>query len=238
MRTQSEVSLAIATIMVSLLAAGASMGAANGAATSSSDAAIHAAEAWAFPKSHSPDPSVPKSSQAAKPDMSQSLHVPGSTQTYTVAQLDTGFEAADWFPHDHPPMPHIVAFGRKPAWACGYCHKVGGEGFPSSASLAGLSEAYLREQLQAFRDGQRDNEVMPKEARNLDAADEQAAVAYFSKLKFTPHVRVIEGATVAKTHWDDYQLTADPNGAREPIGERIIEVAPGGGEHRSERFVY
>ncbi|MGH8113590.1 MAG: c-type cytochrome [Rhodanobacteraceae bacterium] len=170
--------------------------------------------------------------------MQKPLHVPGSTRTYTYAQLDTGFDAADWFPQDHPPLPHIVAFGRKPAYACAVCHNPGGEGYPSTASLAGLPAAYLRQQLQAFRDGQRDNDIMPKEARNLDAADEQAAVRYFSSLKFKSHDKVVETVTVPKTHWDDYVLAADHNGVREPIGERIIEVQPEDGEHGSERVIY
>lgn len=212
--------------------------AASAGAVSPGDAAFVAAEAWALPKRQSPDPSLPKQVQPAKSDMNRPLHVPGSTRTYTNAQLDTEFFAADWFPQDHPPMPHIVAFGRKPAYACAECHKAGGEGFPSTASLAGLTPAYLRQQLRAFRDGQRDNDIMPFEARNLDAADEQAAIHYFSGLKFKSHEKVVETASVPKTHWDDYGLTPDHDGAREPIGERIIEVALGNGEHGSERAVY
>ena len=207
------------------------------AANAAGDDPFRAAESWAFPKAHSPDPSVPKQAQAPKPDMNEPLHVPGSTRTYTLAQMDTGFEVADWFPQDHPPMPRIVASGRKPAWACAACHKPGGEGFPSTASLAGLSKAYLREQLQAFRDGQRDNDVMPKEARNLDAADGQAAVQYFSGLKFKSHERVVETASVPRTHWDDYVLAPDHDAAHESLGERIIEVQSKD-DNGSERAIY
>ncbi|MGH8280921.1 MAG: c-type cytochrome [Gammaproteobacteria bacterium] len=237
MRGESRKIAAIsAVVLLAMVAASAVAGAVKNTGTTQ-NAAIRAAEAWAFPKPHSLDPSALKQVHAPKPDLNEPLHVPGSARTHTPAQLENLFDAADWFPQDHPPMPHIVAFGHKPAWACGYCHKPGGEGFPSSASLAGLPAAYLREQLQAFRDGQRDNKAMPKEARNLRAVDEQAAIAYFSRLKFTPHVRVVETASVPKTHWDDYQLTADHNDAREPIGQRIIEVRPGDGLG-SERVVY
>jgi cytochrome c553 len=209
-----------------------------GIATQAQSAQIRAAEAWAFPRSHSADPSVPKHALASQPDANEPMHVQGSTQTYTRAQLDTGFDVADWFPQDHPPMPHIVAHGRKPAWACAACHKPGGEGFPASAALAGAPKAYLREQLQAFRNGQRYNDSMPTEARNLGAADEQSAIAYFSKLKPASHVRVVETASVPKTHWADYTLAPDHDGAREPIGERIIEVSPEDGEHGDEHVVY
>lgn len=215
------------------------MGAALAAtdANAAGDDPFRAAEAWVFPKSHSPDPSVPKQAQAPKRDRNKPLHVPGSTRTYTLAQTDTDFEVADWFPQDHPPMPHIVTSGRKPAWACAACHKPGGEGFPSTASLAGLSKVYLREQLQAFRGGQRDNHVMTKEARNLDAADGQAAVRYFSGLKIKSHERVVETTSVPRTHWDDYVLEPDHDAVRESLGERIIEVQPRD-DNSSERTIY
>lgn len=228
-----------AAVCAALFACACVTAAAN--AASSGAAAVdpfQTAEAWAFPKERTPDPSLPKQAQAAKPDMNAPMHVPGSTRTYTRAQLDSDFFAADWFPQDHPPMPHIVAFGHKPAYACAACHKPGGEGYPASASLAGLPAAYIREQLQAFRDGQRYNDIMPMEARNLDAVDEQAVVKYFSSLKFASHVKVVETATVPKTHWDDYLLTANHDGAREPLGERIIEIKPGADAHGSERAVY
>ncbi|HEU0276390.1 MAG TPA: hypothetical protein VFQ95_01005 [Rhodanobacteraceae bacterium] len=234
--------LAVTAAAVAALAGVAWAGGAAPASTlpaaTSSSAAFIAAETWALPKEHSPDPSLPKALQAAKPDPHAPMHVPGSTRTYTRAALADGFEVADWFPQDHPPMPHVVAFGRKPAYACAACHNAGGEGYPSTASLAGLTTAYLREQLQAFRDGQRHNDIMPFEARNLDAADERAAIGYFSKLTFTSHVKVVEAATVPQTHWDDYILAPDHDGAREPLGERIIEVEPDAGEHGSERVIY
>lgn len=122
-------------------------------------------------------------------------------------------------------MPHIVAFGHKPAWACAACHKPNGVGYPSSASLAGLPIAYMREQLRAFREGQRVSNFMPQEARNLDEADERAAVQYFSKLKFTSHDKVVETIMVPKTHWVEYVREPDADGAHEPLGERIIETA-------------
>lgn len=240
MHLKSKVAIAAATAVAlsgAALASGLGSTAIHHAATSS-DAAFIAAQAWAFSRQRSPDPSLPKALQARKPDMQAPMHVPGSTRTYTRAELAGGFEVADWFPQDHPPMPHIVAFGHKPAYACAACHNVGGEGYPPTASLADLPAGYLREQLQAFRDGQRYNDIMPFEARNLDAADEQDAVRYFSGLKFKSHERVIEAATVPKTHWDDYILTADHDGAREPLGERIIEVEPGDGEPDSDRVIY
>ncbi|MGH8214319.1 MAG: c-type cytochrome [Rhodanobacteraceae bacterium] len=220
MRTHFKLSIAIAATALSLLVASVAMASRSSNGTSS-DAAIRAAEAWAFPKPHSPDPSAPKQAPAPKPN--QPMHVPGSTRSYTLAELNTDFNAPDWFPQDHLPPPRIVLHGRKPVIACAACHLANGSGAPASASLAGLPKAYIVAQLAAFRAGQRDNDVMPREARGLDAADIEQAATYFSSLKI-PHVtQVIETATVPRTHWHAYALVPNQNGAREPLGERIVE---------------
>ena len=214
--------IAIAAIALPLCVASVAASATTNPATPA-DAAIRAAEAWAFPKPHSPDPSAPQQAPAPKPNPNQSMHVPGSTRSYTSAELGTDFNAPDWFPQDHPPPPRIVLHGHKPAMACGACHLANGAGVPASASLAGLPKAYILEQLAAFRGGQRDNDVMPMEARSLDAAEIEQAATYFSSLKIPHFTQVIETATVPQTHWHDYALVPNQNGAREPLGERIIE---------------
>lgn len=205
-----------------------------------SGAAIHAAEAWAFPVSPTADP------KAAAPDLSKAVHVAGSTRSYTRGEISLLDSPPDWFPQDHPPMPRIVAHGRKPAWACAACHLPDGEGAPATAALTGLPRAYILEQLAAFRHGlrgasrPRTTRDMAHEARNLDSADMQQAVAYFSSLAFRPRTRVVETATVPKTHWREYVLMTNRNGAREPIGARII-VTPadvGDYEDRDARTEY
>lgn len=223
MRTQSGVSIVIAAVVFSLLVASASMAAANGGA-SSPDAAIHAAEAWAFPVfPPPPDPHAPK------PDPHKVLHVTGSTVSYTQAQLDS-IDDADWFPQDHPAAPQIVTVGRKPARPCAECHMVSGAGAPASAKLDSLPKAYIVEQFAAFRAGQRGMggpetaHHMLDEARALTPADLQQAAEYFSSTKFAPRVHVIETASVPKIHWKYLVLVADKGDAHEPIGERIIET--------------
>jgi cytochrome c553 len=186
-----------------------------------SSAAIRAAEAWAFPVFPSAD------EEAVKPDPRTVLHVAGSTRSYTLGELGI-YHTPDWFPQDHPPLPRIVAQGRKPAWACAFCHGPEGEGVPATAALTGLPKTYILEQLAAFRLGQRGASLprttqdMAHEARSADEADLRQAAAYFSALSFRPETRVIETATVPKTHWEDFVLVPDRGGAREPIGERII----------------
>lgn len=189
------------------------------------DAVIGAAMTWSFPLNPPPDPRSPK------PDMLAPLHAPGSARTYTLAEYDQMFGAPDWFPQDHPPMPRIVARGRKPAWACAYCHLPTGQGRPENAPLAGLPAAYIVEQVRAFRRGARVSghaetaRFMPVEARNVTDADLKLAADYFSGLRFKPWTRVIETATVPKTHIAHWMLVMDADGAREPIGERIVETS-------------
>ena len=50
-------------------------------------------------------------------------------------------------------MPEIVARGRKPGtFACGFCHRADGPGGPENASLAGLSAAYIKQQMAGYQE--------------------------------------------------------------------------------------
>jgi cytochrome c553 len=208
-----------------LAAVGCWAGAAALQAPLAADGEFSTAMAWAFPLNPPPDPLAPK------PDMQELLRVPGSARTYRLADYDHMFGAPDWFPQDHPPMPRVVARGRGKAWACAYCHLPNGQGRPENAALAALPQRYIVEQIKAFRSGERVSgrpetaKFMPAEARRVSDEDMQLAAAYFAKLKFKPWVRVIESATVPKTHIVHWMLIADVDGAREPIGERIIETS-------------
>lgn len=180
---------------------------------------------WASPLN--PPPAAP----APMPDMYKPLHVPGSERTYTLNDYDHMFGAPDWFPQDHPPMPRIVARGRKPAWACSYCHLPTGQGRPENAPLAGLPAAYIIEQVKAFRIGERVSgrpemtRFMRAEATNVTDADLKQAAGYFASLHFKPWTKVIETATVPKTHIAHFMLVTDAGKARELIGNRIIETS-------------
>src|SRR6516165_10169488 len=71
--------------------------------------------AWAY-AANPPDFKV-------EPDDGTPRHVPDSTAAFTVTQARDLFFALDWHPSDHPPLPDIVAHGRKPdVMACGVCH--------------------------------------------------------------------------------------------------------------------
>ena len=48
--------------------------------------------------------------------------MPDSSAAYTVTQLRDLYAAPVWHPEEHPPLPPIVAHGRKPGvFACGVC---------------------------------------------------------------------------------------------------------------------
>jgi len=76
---------------------------------------------------------------------------------------------------------HGTARGAPP---CVVCHGAHGEGIAASGfpRLAGLPAAYLRAQLSAFADGQRENAVMAPIAKLLSADEEQAVSLYYAAL--------------------------------------------------------
>ena len=162
---------------------------------------------------------------AASPDDKTLLHIPGSsTHGYTRAQILSLFVAPDWWPQDHPTMPQIVAHGRGKAWPCARCHLPTGLGRPEDAATAGLPLAYILEQIKAFRDGERASPIMHEELSHVSDADVKRAAGYFSSLRFTPWTRVIETASVPKTHMEYYGLAPTQGAGDEAIGNRIIIV--------------
>jgi cytochrome c553 len=181
---------------------------------------------WAYalnPDSTSPPP---------KPD-DNPRHVPNSDASFTAAQTHDLFSPPDWHPSAHPAMPEIVAHGRKPdVYACAYCHLPNGQGRPENASLAGLPAGYIVRQMAAFKSGERKS----SEPRHLPSTNMitietkatdpeiQSAAQYFSKLPRKAWIRVIETATVPKTHVAGWMLVASTPAATEPIGHRIIET--------------
>src|SRR5436305_362826 len=68
--------------------------------------------AWAYAIPVAPPAAAP-ATPAAPPDPTLK-QIPGSRLTFTRQQIADGFGPADWFPGDHPPMPEIVAHGKRP----------------------------------------------------------------------------------------------------------------------------
>jgi len=192
--------------------------------------------AWAYPT----DP--PASSAATTPpDDTTLLRLPGSRVAFTKAQVKDLFAAPDWYPDSHPPMPDVVARGRKPqVHACGYCHLPDGQGRPENAPLAGLPAAYIEAQFAAFRSGERRSawhgrnlptELMRSSAESATAAEVAEAARYFSSLRMTRRVAVIESASVPGMHVAGWLYVPTKGAAREPLGQRIIEVAADHARH-------
>lgn len=180
---------------------------------------------WAYP--------IP-SKKWPDPDPKEVLRLPGTKVIKTVAQTNDRFKIADWRPNEHPKMPSIVEFGRKPdVMACGYCHLPSGQGRPENASLAGQPAQYIKEQVIEMREGRRKSSetrmgsvnAMMKIAKAT--TDEEARIAgeYFSKLKYRKWIRVVETDTVPKTEIASRNmLIRDERGGSEPIGQRILEI--------------
>jgi cytochrome c553 len=160
------------------------------------------------------------------------IHLPGAEVALSLNQVRQGM---DWHPNNHPPMPEIVANGRKPEmmYGCSFCHAPNGQGRPSTSSrLAGLSASYLRDQIADFKNGLRKSSetrfappaLMVDVAKSMTENEIDTAVQYFSTLTYKPWIRVVESATVPKTRLAGGELIPVQPVIMEPMGIRIIEV--------------
>ncbi len=170
---------------------------------------------WAFP--------VPDKVQPALGE--GPVHVPGSTKTYTQAQIDDLSNPPDWFPDEHGPLPSVILQGSGAVLACGACHLLTGLGHPESANLAGLSPDYFLRQLADFKSGARKTPRMPDIANALSDEDAKKVAEWYAALKPKPWVKVVEADTVPKTFVNNNRMRLPlPGGATEPLGNRIIEL--------------
>ena len=163
---------------------------------------------WAYPVNPAPKP----------PDATTPFQLPGSTKSYTQAQIDDGFNPPDWYPGDHPPMPDVVAHGRKEtnARACALCHLT-----------SGVRRHFIR-QMNEFKSGTRKGAravAMTPIANGLNEADFKAAAEYFGSMKYPVWYKVVEGDMVPKSYLGNGAMRfPEEHGGTEPIGNRIIEL--------------
>jgi cytochrome c553 len=163
--------------------------------------------------------------------------LPGSTRTYTAAQINDRFGPPDWFPEDHPPMPGVVAQGKRPnAFACDLCHLTNGAGHPESAGIAGLPLGYIIRQMEEFKSGVRKGmraPIMIQIAAALTNEETNAAAEYFALLKYPKFYKVVETDMAPKSYVGNGAMRfAVQDGGTEPIGNRIIEIPAD--EYRTE----
>ena len=161
--------------------------------------------------------------------------LPGSDRTFTRAEISNAFGPADWYPNDHPPMPDIVAKGRRPdVRACGLCHMPNGKGRPENASVSGLPVSYFIQQLHDFRADLRksaeprkgNTNAMIAIAKAMTEEEIRQAAEYFAAIKWnTRYIRVVEANTVPKTRVQGgvHLVLEGAEAGTEPIGQRIIE---------------
>jgi cytochrome c553 len=180
-----------------------------------------------------PPPAAAAPAAAPNPEDSVLKHLPGSTLAFTLPQIRDGFGPADWFPTDHPQMPDVVAHGHKPdVRACSLCHYPNGKGRPENAGVAGLPYSYILQTLYDFKNGARksadprkaNTNVMIGFAKSMTDDEIKAAAEYFSSMKWTPWIKVVETNMVPKTRIAGGMFLRLEGEAQEPIGGRIIET--------------
>ncbi len=190
--------------------------------------------AWAYAIPPAP-PAAPAGAPAAPaaPVDASMKQLPGSTLSFTNAQIRNMFGPADWFPGDHPTMPEVVAKGRQPdVRACALCHYPNGKGRPENAPVSGLPASYFIQQMNDFKHDLRKSAEPRKGNTNLmitiakGMTDQEIAQAaeYFGSMKWTPWIRVVESSTVRKTRIVGGIHIPLEGEATEPIGMRIIET--------------
>jgi cytochrome c553 len=161
--------------------------------------------------------------------------LPGSDRQFTLDQIRNRMGPADWYPGDHPAMPPIVAVGREAAgiWACSLCHYPNGKGRPENAGVVGLPKEYFIQQMYDFKSGLRvsadprkpNTPLMTGFAVAMTDEEIRAAAEYFSSMKWTPWIKVVETDTVPKTRIAGgmHLKLEGAEAGTEPLGNRIVE---------------
>ena len=173
---------------------------------------------------------------AAPPPDTTKKTVMGSSQSFTLAQVRDTYGPADWFPGDHPAMPAIVAHGRREAQilACSLCHYPNGKGRAENAAVSGLPVEYFVKTMHDFKNDARKSSDARKAntnrmiafAKAMTEEEIQATAEYFSAIKWTPWIKVVEADVVPKTRIAAGLFVAleGAQAGTEPIAGRIIEV--------------
>ena len=179
---------------------------------------------------------TPDNEAVAPTDDGTAFTLPGSDGHFTRSQISgAGHKPpADWYPGDHPSMPALVAAGdaARGITACAGCHYPNGKGRPQNANIAGLDRDYLVRQL---HDMQRDlrKSAEPKKhnaqqmvdfAKAMTDGEITQAASYYASLPPTVPIKVVETATVPKMRSQEGLWLPPESGAREPIGNRVIET--------------
>jgi cytochrome c553 len=187
------------------------------------------------------------------------IRIPGSRVTCTFLSIDRPgdgthdgvLDVCDWYPDDRGSlaMPDLVRRGRKithpdGTWtgkegirACGQCHLPTGAGRSENGQPAGLSRAYILQQLDDFRNGLRNSSDPKKDnahrmtsfAKAMTAAEMTQVADFFAAMPYPPvgvdrYIKVVETDRVPVAYAQGGMFHAVEGAGEEPIGNRIIEV--------------
>lgn len=195
-----------------------------------------------------PDPDAPKPDADAPKPGEELLDIPDSTEKFSLTRINDPFDPPDWRPTSHGPMPDVVAHGRKPAvMACAFCHTPSGQGRPENSALAGLPEAYIKEQLLDYRAGRRKAvgpetylpiQNMIKIARAMTDQEIDDAAKYFSQQKLKRRVYVIDQLRIPRAEPAAW-IYVEHDGT-EDLDGRLLEVTQDLTRHerRDDRLEY
>ena len=179
---------------------------------------------------------TPQNEAVAPRDDGTAFRLPGSNGYFTRGQISGANHTppADWYPREHPPMPSLIAGGdtARGITACAACHYPNGKGRPQNANIAGLNADYLARQLRNMKTALRKSaeprkhnaQQMVDFAQAMTEAEIIQAAAYYAALPPTVRIKVIEVATVPKMRSQEGLWLPHESGAREPIGNRVIET--------------
>ncbi|HEY1875909.1 MAG TPA: c-type cytochrome [Rhizomicrobium sp.] len=179
---------------------------------------------------------TPQNEAHAPKDDGTLFTLPGASGRFTRGQVGGANHTppADWYPSDHPPMPPLVAKGdaARGITACAGCHYPNGKGRPQNAGIAGLNADYLARQLSDMKNGKRKSAESRKAnafemvgfAKAMTAAEMAQAAAYYASLPPTVPIKVVETQTVPKMLSQEGLWLPDKDGARDPIGARLVET--------------
>ncbi len=159
-------------------------------------------------------------------DINAPRMVPGSSRSYSQAEIDDDWNPPDWFPNDHSPLPAVVARGPGNVRACASCHLTSGMGHPESSQLAGLPVEYFMRQMEDFRSGARkDRYWMNDFARELSVEATREAAEYYTAIEPIDWVEVVEADSVPRSYVGDGRMRfRDSSGGTELLGNRIVEL--------------
>jgi cytochrome c553 len=179
---------------------------------------------------------TPQNEAHAPKDDGTPFALPGASGRFTRGQISGANHSppADWYPGDHPAMPPLVAKGdaARGITACAGCHYPNGKGRPQNAGIAGLNADYLARQLRDMKEGRRKSAEPRKVnagqmlgfAKAMTTAEIAQAAAYYASLPPAVPIKVVETATVPRMLSQEGMWLPNKDGAREPIGARLIET--------------